>query len=459
MPIINIHSTIFVRILLCFLLLISTPSMATSFNEIISSSLANSITLAAARQNWLAIRESIGSSTLTSDLSARLHSSGSLGQSDKKDRSGFKKMQSISTGVTLSKNLYDGGQTFEKTRLNRIELQAASANYSKIEQSIILMTIKAYLDVVKARRKIKLLEKNQTRLEAHITATKIRVKTGAITPTRLAEAKARYARALSDTIITKTELANFEDSFHSLTKINITNFFKPKLIRDLPTNISSAEKKAQSEHPDILLAVANEQAANQAFNTFKASVRPTLAFNLSANTTQTNGSTFDKDELAAQIVFSSPLLSTNATRSTARVIAASYQESKLNRAEVKRKISVAARSAFRNWKATKIRLEAVLSEIAAFRLVTKGIASETQFGQKTTLDLLDAERDANDAELNLVIAEHNQVLAAFQLKAAIGDLSAKSFGLTNNTGELVDLPSPEDPFHNTFPFRRRVKND
>ena len=459
MPIINLHSPVFVWILLGFSSLFPMPSMATSFNEVISSSLANSITLAAARQNWLAFRESIGSSTLTSDLSARLNSSGSIGQSDKKDRSGFKKNQSITTGVTLSKNLYDGGQTFENKRLNEIKLQAESANYSKIEQSIILMTIKAYLDVVKARRTIKLLKKNQTRLEAHVTATKIRVKAGAITPTRLAEAKAQYARALSDTIIAKTELANVEDSFQSLSKLNISNFLMPKLIGGLPTNISAAEKKAQSEHPDILSAVANEQAANQTFNTFKASVRPTLAFSLSANTKQTNGSTLDKDELAAQIVFSSPLLSTNATRSTARGIAASYQEAKLNRAEIKRKISVAARSAFRNWKATKIRLEAVLSEIDAFRLVAKGIESETQFGQKTTLDLLDAERDANDAELNLVTAEHNQVLAAFQLKAAIGDLSAKSFGLTNITGELVDLPSPEDPFHNTFPFRRRVIND
>ena len=459
MPIRNIHFTVFVTVLFWFLLLFSTPSFSTPFNEIIRNSLANSITLAAARQNWIASRESIGSSTLTSDLSARLTSTGLLGQSDNKDGSGFKKNQSITTGVTLSKNLYDGGQTNEKTRLGQIKLQASSANYSKVEQLVILTTIEAYLDVLQARRKIKLLEKNRIRLEAHVMATKIRVKAGAITPTRLAEANARHARAKSDEIIAKTELANVEDSFQSLTNTNITNFFELELSGVLPTDISDAETKAQTGHPDILSAIAAERAANQAFNTFKASVKPTLAFNLLANTKHTNGSNLDKNEVAAQLIFSSPLISTNASRSTARSIAASYQEAKLNRAEIKRKISVNARVAFRNWKATKIRLNAVLSEIEAFRLVAKGIANETQLGQKTTLDLLDAEKDINDAELNLLSAEHSQVLAAFNLKAAIGNLTAESFGLRDITSNLVGLPSPENPFHNTFPFRRRATNN
>ena len=459
MPIVNIHFTVFVAVLFGFLLLFSAPSMATSFNEMIRNSLTNSITLAAARQNWIATRESIGSSTLTSDLSARFTSTGSLGQSDFRDGSGFKKTQSITTGITLSKNLYDGGQTNETTRLGQIKLQASSANYLKVEQLVILTTIEAYLDVLQARRTIKLLEKNRTRLEAHVSATKIRVKAGAITPTRLAEAKARHARAKSDTIIAKTKLANAVDSFKSLTNTNITSFFKLKLSGVLPTGILDAETKAQTGHPDILSAVAAERAANQAFNTLKASVTPTLAFNLLANTKHTNGSTLDKNEVAAQIVFSSPLISTNATRAKARTIAASYQEAKLNRAEIKRKISVDARVAFRNWKATKIRLNAVLSEIEAFSLVAKGIANEAQLGQKTTLDLLDAEKDVNDAELNLVSAEHNQALAAFKLKAAIGDLTAESLGLESITNKLVGLPSPENPFDNTFPFRRRVTND
>ncbi len=64
------------------------------------------------------------------------------------------------------------------------------------------------------------------------------------------------------------------------------------------------------------------------------------------------------------------------------------------------------------------------AEIDASRLVAKGIASEAQYGQKTNLDLLDAEQDVNDAELRLVTVEHDRLQAAYRLLAAIGRLSA-----------------------------------
>ena len=437
----------------------SSPAHAISLDDALRASLENSSVLAAARQNWLATREAVGTNTTTSDFKARLNSTGSVGEVDSRAGRGFQKSQSISTGVTLSKNLYDGGQAKENTILAEINLQLATANYAKTEQAVILGTIEAYLNVLKAGREVRLHAQNLTRLEAHVNASRIRVEAGAATPTRLAEARARFARAQSDAILAKTRLTNAEDNFRSLTGKDATDFDEPAITGNLPADLLDAETRARTDHPDILSAIAAERAANQSFNTFKAAVRPTVAFSLSANTKAATGTLQDKDEIAAQLVFSSPLLSTNATRSTARKVAADYEQAKLNRSEALRKAEVAAREAFRNWETSAIRLEAVSSEIEAFRLVAKGIASEAQFGQKTTLDLLDAEKDVNDAELSLVSAEHNQLLAAFRLKAAIGNLTAEQLGLGDVLGDLDAMPAPQDPFHTTFPFRRRTSSD
>ena len=171
------------------------------------------------------------------------------------------------------------------------------------------------------------------------------------------------------------------------------------------------------------------------------------------------GTNLDKHDLTAQLVFSAPLLSTNATRSRARSVAANYEAAKLNRAETTRRIKLGAREAFRNYETTAARLNAVLAEIEALRLVAEGIASEAQLGQKTTLDLLDSEKDVNDAELSFVTAEYNQLLAAFRLKKAIGNLSAEKMGLGDVLGHLVDLPETKNPFEASFPFRRRTAND
>jgi outer membrane protein len=433
----------------------SSPALAISLDDALRASLANSSAIAAARQSWIATREAIGTHTSTTDLTARLNTTGSVEQIDSKAGHGFTKSQYLSTGVTLSKNLYDGGQTKEKTRLAEINLQQASATYNKTEQDVILGTIEAYLNVLKAEREVKLHARNLTRLKAHVDVAKIRVDAGAATPTRLAEARARYARAQSDAILAETKLNNAEDRFRSLTGKDARNLIKPSITRNLPIDLLDAETKAQGGHPDMLAAIAAERAADQKFNTLQAEVRPTLALNLSANTKTGAGTTLDRDEVAVQLVFSSPLLSTNATISTSRRIAASFKRAKLDRAEARRKIGVAAREAFRNWQSTGIRVDAVMSEIEAFRLVAKGIASEAQFGQKTTLDLLDAEKDVNDAELSFVSAEHNQLLAAFRLKAAIGSLTAVQMGLGDALGQLADMPPTPPPFYNSFPFSRK----
>ncbi len=459
MPIQFVHKQVIAAVLLCCVASWSLPTMAMSLEEAIRASLKNSTVILAARQNWIASRESIGSNTSTSDLSARLTSTATLAKIDEHGGSGFNKSNSLGTGITLSKNLYDGGQAKENVRLAQINLQMASASYAKSEQAVILTTIEAYLDVSKARREVKLHDKNLARLEAHVNATKIRVEAGAATPTRLAEAKARYARAKSDAILTQTRLNNAEDNFRSLTGTNGHSPMQPAVAHNIPTDMLSAETVAQSAHPDILWAIAAERAANQAFNTLQAAVRPTVAFSLSANKRMATGTSLDKDEVAAQLIFSTPLLSTNATTSKARNVAANYEAAKLNRSEAIRKTRMAAREKFRNWKTSAARLEAVLSEIEAFRLVAKGISSEAQFGQRTMLDLLDAEKDVNDAELGLVTAEHDQILAAFRLKAAMGNLTAEHMGLNNVLGSLLDLPGAKNPFQTTFPFRRIIASD
>jgi outer membrane protein len=439
--------------------LTSSPSFAISLDDALHAGLENSSALAAARQSWIATREAIGMHTSTTDLTARLNATGSVEQIDSKAGQGFTKSQYLSTGVTLSKNLYDGGQTIENTRLAEINLQQASAIYAKTEQGVILGTIEAYLNVLKVGREVKLHARNLTRLKAHVDVAKIRVDAGAATPTRLAEARARYARAQSDAILAETRLINAGDSFRSLTGKDTRDLIEPSITGNLPIDLLDAETKAQEGHPDILAAIAAERGAEQQFKTLQAAVRPTLALSLSANTKTGIGITLDRDEVAAQLVFSSPLLSTNATSSTSRKIAASFEQAKLDRAEATRKTKVAAREAFRNWQSIGIRVDAVTSEIEAFRLVAKGIASEAQFGQKTTLDLLDAEKDVNEAEISLVSAEHNQILAAFRLKAAIGSLTAEQMGLGDVLGQLADMPPTAPPFYNLFPFSRKPITD
>jgi outer membrane protein TolC len=113
---------------------------------------------------------------------------------------------------------------------------------------------------------------------------------------------------------------------------------------------------------------------------------------------------------------------------------------------------IEARSAFRDYEGAKITLNAVVAEVEASRLVADGVAKELKYGLKTTLDLLDAEKGFNDAELRLVQARHDITLKEFKLIAATGGLTANKLGIGHALHKLSDSPRPENPLKNPLSF-------
>ena len=91
-------------------------------------------------------------------------------------------------------------------------------------------------------------------------------------------------------------------------------------------------------------------------------------------------------------------------------------------------------------------------ELRALRLAAEGINHEFEFGRKTTLNVLDAERDVNDAEIRRVDAEHGALMAAFRLRAASGTLTVESFGLEGVFGPLEEMQPVQPRFNRWIPL-------
>ena len=82
-----------------------------------------------------------------------------------------------------------------------------------------------------------------------MNAAQIRVEAGAATPTRLAEAEARHARAKSNALVAATDLQNAEDAYKSLTGLWAGDLTLPTTPENLPEQIGEAEKIAGTTHP------------------------------------------------------------------------------------------------------------------------------------------------------------------------------------------------------------------
>lgn len=74
-------------------------------------------------------------------------------------------------------------------------------------------------------------------------------------------------------------------------------------------------------------------------------------------------------------------------------------------------------------------IQAFRAEVRASDIALQGVQEENLVGARTVLDVLDAEQELFTARVNLVRAERDEILAAFQLKAAIGQLTVEDLGL------------------------------
>ena len=78
---------------------------------------------------------------MTTDWSATGDFSGTQAKTDSTTSSGYVDSTSATASITLSKNLYDGGQAREGTKLDLIMLRAETASYESVEQMVLMSAI------------------------------------------------------------------------------------------------------------------------------------------------------------------------------------------------------------------------------------------------------------------------------------------------------------------------------
>ena len=79
--------------------------------------------------------------------------------------------------------------------------------------------------------------------------------------------------------------------------------------------------------------------------------------------------------------------------------------------------------------AAKAQILATHAQVAAAEIALNGVREEARVGQRTTLDVLNAQQDLVTARTALVTAQHDRVVASYSLLAAVGELNLPKLGI------------------------------
>ena len=433
----------------------SMPMMAQAetLQESLLAGIEKSDSLMASRQNYVAALQQIGIAGAGNDLSGTVTITGAQTESDAKNRSGgFQSSQSFSSRIAISKQLFDSGEIDARTAVAQYGIAASTASYRSAEQATILTIIDAYLTLLTSKQSRLLQEENVARLEAQTAATQVRLEAGTTTATRVAEAKARLARAQSNLIGAISQEETAQETYQSLTGLAGDNLSLPELTGTMPTSLMNAQEQALANHPDMASAMANERSMRAQFDVLARQVLPKVNFTLSATDSQAKGMMADKLDIKGEVKLTSPFLVTNGSRAKGKETYAKLESAKYQLADTRRRVGLNARSAYRALSASQSQKQAVEAELSAAELVAKGIQAEVEYGQKIFLDQLDAEQSVSDAKLRLLQAQREIMINHYRLLAATGMLDDAAVALDGQLMTLDDMPEARDVFTGFLPL-------
>ena len=337
---------------------------------------------------------------------------------------------STSNSLTVEQNLYEGGATIANTRRAERLVRVERAVLATVEQDVLLSAATAYTGLLNDLAVLELAVQNENRLKRQLRATKDRFEVGEVTRTDVAQAEASVAGAISERISASGTIESSRATFRNVIDLEPESLIPPKPLENLPSSESEAQQLAEAINPSILAAQFNLAAAREDVAIAESALLPSLSANGDLNYTDEPSTTLNSQRSASiGATLTVPLYQGGAEYAQVRQNKETVRQLQSDLDAVYRTIREEVTSAWQALITAKASIESITEQVRAAEIALEGSRQEALVGQRTTLDVLDQENDLFQAEVDLVSAQRDEIVASYRLKAAVGGLTAEGVNL------------------------------
>ncbi len=331
--------------------------------------------------------------------------------------------------ITLNQPIFRGFRTVEGTKAAEARVDAGRQNLLQTEQTVLFNVVQAYMNVYSGRQLVALQKQNVAALQAQLRAAQERFNVGEITRTDVAQARASLAQAQASLVNVQATLAGDVASYLQIIGNEPGKLSYPKIAR-LPKSLQTALNTAAETNPRILAQAFVEVASRHDIEVQKGRLLPEASLQAQALITEIPEDGFNaRKSLEVSANVTVPLYEAGLVYSQIRQAKQLASQNQIAVIEVTRAIRQAVAASWNAYVGLGDIIKSAKTQVEAAQLALNGVQQEYQAGTRTTLDVLNAQRDVVAAKTTLVNAEKNRVIAGYQLLAAIGHLTAEDLGL------------------------------
>jgi outer membrane protein len=351
------------------------------------------------------------------------------------------RIESGNLSIVLNQPVFQGFRTVESTKAAEAQVDAGRQSLLQTEQQVLFDVVQAYMDVYAGRQLVVLRRQDVAALQTQVTASNERFAVGEITRTDVAQSEARLAESQNALVEVQTRLAQDVARYIQLVGNEPGKLSYPR-IAALPQSLAAALEIAGEINPRLLAQAFVEVAANSNIGVARSGLLPSAGLQAEALTADVE---FGEDRtgirsatIGAQL--SIPIYEAGFVYSQVREAKQRASQSRIQLIEIARDVRSAVAQSWNAYMGLGQIIRNTKTQVRAAQLALTGVQQEYQAGTRTTLDVLDAQRELVLSQVLQVNAEKSRVVAGYQLLAAVGRLTAKDVGLK------VPLYDPEENY-------------
>ena len=335
-------------------------------------------------------------------------------------------------GIELKQPLFRGFRSTAQLSAAENLVLAERARLDAAEQQLFLDTATAFLDLVRDIALFEATRKGEAGLRKKLEEVEVRYGAGDLTQTDVHQAQSRLARSHRNRVQAENAIRQDIPRYRRLTGSEApANPIAPELTLDGPQDLEQVMELAVVQSPNVIAAAYQVDEAHAATRIAKGALLPELALDFSATRNWQQNSTFPdrNDNVQIMLQLNIPVYRAGTdysrTREAVDVVAQRYADLD----EARRKVLDETESAWSAMASAEESLQVVKDELESAALALQGVREESRVGTRTTIDVLNAEQELLDAQSELARSRRDRDLATLQLRAAIGQLTARTLAL------------------------------
>lgn len=348
--------------------------------------------------------------------------------------------RAVSGGLNVNVPLYQGGRVRNAIGAADARVEAGRAGLRATEADLFTAVVSVYLDVIRDEVIVTLNESNVRVLETNFQASRDRFEIGDLTLTDVAQSEARLLTARGQLELARAQLDATRENYLRFVGTPPSNLQPPPPFAGLPESSEDAVNIALANNPQLIVAKAESLAARYDIGVAKAARLPRIAAVANSNYNNYLGTlgggadptrVFNQAQRTATVGLSStiPLYQGGAPGSQVRRAQALLSQSLERTILVERGVIADTRAAFSRYRATLTVVKSAQSAVAVNELALEGVRAENTVGTRNVLDVLNAQQELLNSQVQLVTARRDSYVAGFALLAAMGRAEARDLGL------------------------------